>query len=318
MRNLRDSINSLMALLLFCLAPMSSAAPPDLRLIALVPPDAQVVSGIGELPHEPQPDRFVLLTHNNAVDLQDLLALYGADGSRTIQQVVFVAIADKESELREHSLLVSGHFDKARIYKSATESGAILIGYRGIPVLEIQPFARERDSFKHVRWLAVLDSNVLVFGTIPTLRRELDRYSDRCPPDSSLLTRLAHLRSKDQTWSLLSPRARNDEIRRLLSTLDPELTEIAQSGRALEFGIHYGRRVEFEYEITLDPKIVSSAPAQLHVESLADSKLGRSLLSSPNTIAHRDSARGLVTIPMTDYRAWLEEVKRYADRCLFP
>lgn len=147
MRDLRDSISCLLALLLFCLASASSAAPPDPRLIALVPPRTPVISGINAMPHELQPDYFVLLSHNNAVDLQDLLALYGADGSRAIRQVVFVAIANTDGELREHSLLVSGRFDQARIYKSATESGAILIHYRGIPVLEIEPLhARELHS----------------------------------------------------------------------------------------------------------------------------------------------------------------------------
>jgi hypothetical protein len=295
---------------------MSSAAAPDLKLIALVPPSAQLISGITALPHEPQPDRFVLLTHNNAVDLQDLLALYGADGSRTIQQVVFVAIADRDGELREHSLLVSGHFDQARIYKSASESGAILTRYRGIPVLETQPFVRERNSFNHVRWLAVLDSNVLVFGTIPTLRQELDRYSDHRAPDSSLINRLARLRSKDQTWTLLSAATRNAEVRGLLSTLDPELTEIVQSGRALEFGLHYSRRIDFEYEVTADPTVDGGVSSQPAVQSLATSEFRLPLLPSPATISHKDSSRGLVTIPMAGYRAWLEEVKRYANRCL--
>jgi len=120
MWELRRRINCLLTVLLFCPVPRSFAASPDLKLIALVPPGAQVISGISALPHEPQPDQFVLLTHNNVVDLDDLLAICGADGSRTIQQVVFVAVADMEGELREHSLLVSGHFDQARIYKSAS------------------------------------------------------------------------------------------------------------------------------------------------------------------------------------------------------
>ena len=115
MRDLRYSINCSLALLLFSVAPLNSAAPPDLKLIALIPPRAQVMSGISAMPHEQQPDYFVLLTHNNAVDLQDLLALCGADRSRTIRQVVFVAIADRDGELREHSLLASGHFDRERI-----------------------------------------------------------------------------------------------------------------------------------------------------------------------------------------------------------
>lgn len=317
MRDVRYSINCLLAAWLFCIPAVSSAASPDLKLIALVPPSAKVISGISALPHEPESDYFVVVTHNNAVDLQDLLALCGADGSRIIQQIVFVALADRDGELREHSLLVSGYFDRARIYKSATENGAILTGYRGIPVLEIQPFARERDSFKHVRWLAILDSKVLVFGTIPTLRRELDRYSDRRPPDSLLLSRLSRLRSKDQTWTLLSPPTHSAEIQHLLSTLDPELTEIAQSGRALEFGIHYGRRIEFEYEITLDPSMDGDVPPQPHVEPLGISELLLPLLPS-TTIANSDSSRRLVTIRMTDYREWLEQGKRYGNRCILP
>jgi len=276
-----------------------------MKLIALVPPSAQLISGISALPHEPQSDYFILATHNDSVDLQDLLALFGADGSRIVRQVVFVAIAERDGELREHSLLVSGHFDQARIYKSTTESEAILTGYRGIPVLEIQPFARERNSFNHARWLAVLDSNILVFGTIPTLRRELDRYLDRRPPDSTLLNRLARLGSKDQTWTLLSPPIRSDEIRGLLSTLDSELTELVQSGSALDFGIHYGKRIEFEFHVTLDPSADSSIVLQPPVQSQPPPGFSSSLLPSSNSVAPRHSSRGLITIPMTDYRAWL-------------
>jgi hypothetical protein len=86
----------------------------------------------------------------------------------------------------------------------------------------------------------------------------------------------------------------------------------------LEFGIHYGRQIEFEYEVTVDPTVDSRVPSQPHVESLATPKFRLPLLSSLNTIANRDSARGLVTIPMTDYLAWLEEVKLHANRCLLP
>jgi len=296
---------------------MSFGASPDLKLIALVPPNSQIISGLSAMPHEPQPDYFVVVTHNNTVDLQDLLALCGADASRTIQQIVSVAIAEADGELREHSILVSGHFDRARIYKSATENGAILTSYRGIPVLEIQPFARERDSVKQVRWLAVLDSNVLAFGTVPTLRRELERYSDHRSPDPSLVNRLARLRNKDETWTLLSPPTRNAEIQRLLSTLDPELAEIAQSGRALEFRIHYGRRIEFEYEITAGPAMDSGVPPHAHAGILAISDFIVPLLRS-NSIASMDSSRGLVTIRMTEYRAWLKQGKRYANRAFLP
>jgi len=316
MQRLRARKLYLKALVFVLVVPMSSAASRDLKLIALVPPGAQVVAGISASPQQGQPDNFVLITHDNIVDLQDLFALSGADGSRIFQHVVFVAIANSAGLLSEHSLLVSGHFDQPHIYKSAVEGGATVTYYRGIEVLEIQPFKREQRAFSDVRWLAVLDSNVLVFGTVATLRRELDRYADRSPADSPLLNRLAHLRGKDQTWCLLSAPIRNDEIRGLLATLDPKLANIAQSGGSLELGIHLGKRVEFEYEVTLDSPVHGRDISQTFARSPASSEGRASLLPALNIIGDDDAVRGVVEVSMPRYRAWLAEVRRYGERCL--
>ena len=183
---------------------IAAAASPDPRLLSLVPPGAQVVAGISAPSTEGQPDNFVLMTHNNTVDLEDFFALTGADSSRIIHQIVFVAVANNEGQPNEHSLLVSGHFDQPQVFKSAADGGAAATNYRRIPVLEIQPFARERGVFHEVRWLAVLDSNVLVFGSVASTRQELDRYLAHSRADEALLRRLAHLRSKDQSWCVLS------------------------------------------------------------------------------------------------------------------
>jgi hypothetical protein len=229
MQRLRVSKPCLKALVLLFVVPVSYAASRepsrDPKLIAMVPPGAQIVAGINASPQPGQPDNFLLVTHDNIVDLQDLFALSGADASRIFQQVVFVAIANNAGLLTEHSLLVSGHFDQPHIYKSAVKGGATVTYYRGIEVLVIQPFKREQGTFNDVRWLAVLDSNVVVFGTVATLRQELDRYASRSPADSPLLKRLARLRARDQSWCLLSPFTRNDEIRGLLATLDPKTGE---------------------------------------------------------------------------------------------
>jgi hypothetical protein len=205
----------LTVLVLLLLVPISSAASRDLKLIALVPSDAQIVTGINASLQQDQPNNFLLITHDNVVDLQDFFALSGADGSRIIHEVVFVAIANSAGQLREHSLLASGDFDQPHIYKSAVEGGATITCYLGIPILVIQHFSREQGAFNNVRWLAVLDSNVLVFGTIATLRRELDRYVPHSPADSPLPNRLARLRAKDQTWCLLSPLTRNVRVSNL-------------------------------------------------------------------------------------------------------
>ena len=101
MRRLRVSQLYLMTLLLRFLVPMSSAASRDPKLIALVPPGAQIVAGISASPQPGQPDNLDLITHDNIVDLQDLFALSGADGSRIIHDVVLVAIANSTGQLSD-------------------------------------------------------------------------------------------------------------------------------------------------------------------------------------------------------------------------
>jgi hypothetical protein len=102
-------------------------------------PDAQIVAGISAPPSLGQPDSFVIVTHENSVDLLDFCALSGVDSSRIISQIIFLAAAGNMGGLTEHSLLVSGHFDQERIYKSATDGGASVTLYRGIRVLTILP-----------------------------------------------------------------------------------------------------------------------------------------------------------------------------------
>jgi hypothetical protein len=241
----------------FILVGIAAAASPDPRLLSLVPPGAAVVAGISASSIQGHPDNFVLVTHNNSVDLEDFFALTGADNKRIIHQIVFVAVANNAGRLDEHSLLVSGRFDQPHVFKSAADGGAALTNYRRIPVLEIQPLARERGAFREVRWLAVLDSSVVVFGSVASTQLELDRYLAHSQTDESLLRRLARLRRKDQTWSILSASVRtlsifdrDLEIQDVLADLNPKLAEIAQSGNDFEFGLYYGRRVEFEYEVT--------------------------------------------------------------------
>jgi hypothetical protein len=248
--------------------------------------------------------------------LEDFFALIGADGTRIIQQIVFVAVANNAGQLNEHSLLASGHFDQAQIFKSATDCGATLKSYRNIAVAEIQPFARERDMFREVRWLAVLDSSIVVFGSVASTRLELDRYLAHTQTDEFLLRRLARLRSKDQTWSLLlasiqifSSLAWDQEIHDELAKLNPELAELAGSGNEFEFGLHYGRRVEFEYAMSFAATAASRVgPNSLRQSSVKPAR-SSSLLPALNTAGDADDTlHGVIEISMSRYKTWLSEV----------
>jgi hypothetical protein len=299
----------LTALVPFLSAAITSAVTPDQRLLSLVPPGALIVAGMNAPSPQGQPDSFVLVTHNNTADLADFFALSGADGSRTIHQVILVAAADNTGALGEHSLLASGHFDQARIYRSAGDLGASVSHYRGLTVLVVQPFARERGRFNDVRWLAVLDSNVLLFGTTAAMQQELDRHLARSATDPSLMKKLARLRRDDETWCVLSVPAQNVEIRNALWALDPKFADLVQDGDAFQFGIHYGRHIEFEYEVnaasSIDTQTVSNSLAQTLAGPQAK---GSSLLPSPAMNSDRGSVHDVVRISRAQYDAWLAVV----------
>ena len=122
-----------MVLLAFFKAALVSALTPNLRLLSLVPPSAQVVAGMSASSSGSQPGNFLLITHNNSLDLDDFIALTGGDAARVIQQVIMVAGDGGRGTLTEHSLLASGHFDPTLIRRAT--AGASASRYRDILVL---------------------------------------------------------------------------------------------------------------------------------------------------------------------------------------
>jgi len=293
----------------------AAAASPHPPLLSLVPPGAHIVAGVEAPPSSQQPNNFVLITHSNTVDLADFFALTGADDTLTIQRIVFVAMADNNRELGGHSLLVQGHFNQQRLFKSATAGGAKAINYRGVGVLEIQPFARERNEFRDVRWFAVLDSGIVIFGTVTAARVELDRYFAHSETDPSLLGKLNRLRSNNQTWCVLSSPIRalsspawNNEIRNVLARLNPELAGLSQSGRALEFGVHYGRQVEFEYDLAATSAAANPVEIDSAVRSPAESPLSSSLLPALDMHGNSNALHGVIRVSMHRYKQWLAQI----------
>jgi len=299
----------------FILGGITAAASPDPRLLSLVPPGAQLVAGISAPSIQEQPDNFVLMTHNNTVDMEDFFALTGADNERTIHQIVFVSATSTDGQLNEHSLLVSGHFDQLHVFKSAAEGGAAVADYRSVPILVIRPLARERGTLHDVRWLAILDSRVLVFGTIASTRLEVDRYLEHSRTDEALLRRLTHLRSRDQTWCVLSAPVRNlslptwgREIYAVLDKLNPELADLVQSGDELEFGLHYGRRVEFEYELTSASTAVKRVRPNSLRQSPVEPAKSASLLPALDKAGDANSLHRVIVVSTSRYNTWLAEI----------
>lgn len=222
----------------------ASALSSDLRLIQMVPPESRVIASMLSPTPGGQPNSFLLITGNNRIDLEDFYSMTGADASRLIHQVVFVAAAGDQGILSEHSLLINGHFNRNTIFRFAESGSARTEAYRRVSILVVPPLARERSRFKHLRWLAILKSDIAIFGTPISVQRELDRQIANSPPDPILMERLSRLDRHDDTWCLLPASSSGGVVENALEKLDPKLGAIVREGRSMQYGIHFGSHVE--------------------------------------------------------------------------
>jgi hypothetical protein len=247
------------------------------------------------------------------MDLNDFIALSGVDDSRVMEQVIMIA-SEGGGALAEHSLLVSGHFDQGLIYRSAYGSGAGAkpTQYRGIRVMVVQPFARERDTFKDVRWLAVIDSKLALFGTTASIQQELDRHLDHSVADPALERKLAHLRRDDATWCVVTLPGDHSEIRAIFQILDARLAELLRVGDTIQFGVHYGRQVEFEYEVGMVSGRDAEAIQRSHEPSVTGMK-GSFLLPVAELTKVDGGVRGVLKLSKDRYEAWKAEVVAGAE-----
>jgi hypothetical protein len=288
---------------------LACAVTPDPRVLSLVPPGAQIVAGMNAPTGQGQPDSFLLLTRNNHADLEEFFALSGADSSRIIHQVIFVAGGGGQDNAGEHSLLVSGHFDQQRLYQSAVENGAIPSEYNGIRIVALRPFDRDHGIDRDLRWFAVLGSTVAVLGTKFSVQQEIGRQQSGIAADPSFVQKLRRLHREDATWCIMSHLVLSEEMRHSFDSLNPKLAELVEEKDAFQFGIHYGARVEFEYEITSAHGNSAETISNTISRSLnGETGIESSLLPDPHMTAGRASTRASVKLSRARWEAWVAEV----------
>jgi hypothetical protein len=278
----------------------------DIRLIQMVPPESQVIASMLNPTLDGQPRSFLLITINNKIDLEDFFAVTGADASRLIHQVVFVASAVGDGALSEHSLLVSGHFNRDAIYRFAESGSARTESYRGHAVLIVPPLVRELGRFKQLRWLAILNSDIAIFGTQKIVQRELDRQIENSRLDPSLMERLSRLGGHDETWCLLPAPSPGGVIASVLDKLDPRLAAIASKGGSMQYGVHFGRRVEITASSNIAPREGSNSETD---QSAPHSGAAHSLLG--DSPGGGDTATiAVVKISRRQYDEWLDKFSK--------
>ena len=300
---LRTAKSSLFLFLLFQ-AIAINGFPQDSGLLRLVPSESQIVAGVRRPSTSGQLGSLLFVTRNNLVDYDDFCALTGGDASRVLHDVVFIASVSGKGGLSEHGLLAGGHFDRDAVFKLAERDHASEEIYRGVMVLTVPAFARERGPFDEVRWLAILNDKIAIFGSVASVQRVLDRWIANSLPEPGLINRLGLLGGADDTWCLLPAISKDGIVESILAKLDVRLGELAGKGASIQYGIRFGRKVEVIVATgpTADVNEKSGA-ARTGVESMPVSNF----LSNSDNIERDVPKRVVVKVSQQRYEKWLGE-----------
>lgn len=267
-----------------CAVHEAGASPLSNRLLPLVPGNAQIVAGMEHVDDFSSEGRIFLVTNNCNRDLDDWAAIAGIDQSRAVDQLIAVATSTPNHELDQHLLLLHGRLDSTLILKAQLENGGSRIlkvgGYR---ILEVQPFQREGENMQDVRWLAIVENQLVLFGTPKLVEISLQRLAAGTLVDPELLNSLHQLRDDVESWNVMDlPGAM---LAKHLDTAhaEPLLSAILDEANHLIIGVHYGSKTRVDFEVfskarfdTLQPlaaleqvQHVSKAKADFRIERLA-------------------------------------------------
>jgi hypothetical protein len=268
----------LVAGLLIAASPINGiASPARSKLLPLIPREAQVVAGVEDPGNHDTRGHLLLASVNNRYDFDDFLALTGVDTNRGVDETIWAAAVRPQSEGDEHMLLVAGRFDRGHIFRAAQQNGASTSTYRGLEVLLVKPFAREERQMQDTRWMAILDSRTVVFGTAWLVEKALARYVDHEPADPLLADRLGRLHPQVNSWSvLIMPRGVSLKDAALGQSSAPLIDllgkDILNGADELMLGIRYGPKSRIDFVVlksddrqTSSGAINREGVAQLHL-----------------------------------------------------
>jgi hypothetical protein len=275
------------------------------NLIALVPPDIGMVAGMEARRRDVErPDLFIPLPGKSLRDYDYFGSLCGADPARSVNEVIFVD-DHLERNQYDHTLLARGRFSSEIIYRSVIYQGGVQENYRGLPVLSVPPLARERSEVNESRWLAIVDTRVLLLGTPEYVRREIDRLLAGSEPDSSLEEQFAAVRGSDVWWIMFKP-LNTSTVRSALTALSPALADLLNHS-SFRMATRYGRQVEFDYQV--DVKSSAKADPRTATSSVVRSRLGQFAIASDES----SNGRGVIRISRARYRQWVSEIGAHSQ-----
>ena len=285
------------------------ASPAGSRLLSLVIPDAEIVSGVGDMQSRNPRARVLLSTLGTGLDLDDLLALAGVDPNRQFDEIVEVAASSPGRELGEHMVIAEGRFDQLRIFGAAKRNGAQVASYAGDYLLIVKPFEREKARMHSVRLLIILDNRTAILGTPWIALRTLRRHAAKAPPDPVWSGRIARLKPDVNSWSIVanSTVARRHIRAKLVRT---HWAQMIMGANELTLGIHYSKRARIDFVVgTGDKEIAASLASSLIKDKTQLFDTAARVPSQLMDVSTRESwIEGSFLVPEEQVKSFLDEV----------
>lgn len=197
-------MSKLAALLLpLLLSPLASFASVDPGLLALVPAETVVLTGVDVASAKNSDFGQFLLSRANTVDSDALSFMQqsGFDPRRDIQNFVFASFGPRQTQGRsKFAVLARGTFDQNAIASAAQAKTAITPQqYAGVTLYV-------NNSRKTPTAFAFPDTGIAVMGDLPTVQEIIDHLASPSALDPGLVQRVNNVGSKNDVWfaSLLS------------------------------------------------------------------------------------------------------------------
>ena len=309
MLNLSQQFLSVLVLVAASTTVRAFAAPNDSQLVRMVPAGAEIVSGIADPGTPGATGRILVATESNNRDFNDCLALLGIDGDKTIEEVVESASSSVAGDVSNHLLLLRGRFDHARIFKAAIENRATRRDYNGLSLLVIPPFQRERQQINQVRWLAILNDRILVFGVPGTVANALDRYAHNEQTDPILARRLAQFRTDVNCWSVIAMPFPMLESHLALYLLSESWKATLRDVDELAVGIHYGYYDRVDFTVHVDGSDGSVGRLMAEGQLIRASVTSAREFQVESLPTNENRLRGSFKVRATEFDRWLASVE---------
>jgi hypothetical protein len=305
---LRYLVIAVSAVSLTCVRALGSSPAED-RLLWLVPANAAIVAGIQDPHHGDQSGRLLIVTNNNNVDVNDWISLAGVDGRQEVDRLIAVAMASPRGDLAEHLLLARGSFEGGRILNQAERNGGGRREYRGVRIVEVEPFQREEKEMTDTRWLTVLDDNTAIFGTPTIVKSALDRYLSSSVADAALVKQLMTLRPDVNCWSILAMPGAVLARHLRAGVVDETGAMLLRRISNVAVGMHYGSKERVDFSIGMNsPEAATALAAAMdgrsHLLPIADTLRAR---LAPVSV-EQNEVRGSVRVKEEEFGSWLAAV----------